>query len=598
MKISTASTFIGPNIFSTESAIKYTVDVGAEAGTGDGILTPSFLAALFEHLPALESKITQHPGIQQRDSASLARLFMLVAIELQHTVGCNIDAGDVQSTVSPNIYDVTYGYEDARVGLAAGGLAALLIQNLLPKATASPSFDFARAQEGFIRTARGKVMEIQYRYVIDVARARGIPVDYLGDGLSIFGQGRFRKLRLKHFSDQTSHVGFVLSSNKAVANRMLGAIGLPVPRQQVVGTKEQAVQAAKRIGYPVVVKPRDSDFGRGVSVGLHDAKSVTAAFDRAQQYRHSVLVESIIAGDDHRMLVINGKLIAAAKRQPAHVTGDGVKSIAELIEQINLSPWRGTVGLSWLPRLELDAETNRMLAEAGYTQESIPDLGKTVYLRSSANLSTGGTSTDVTDQVHPDNSQMAVLAATALGIDIAGVDFITTDISRSYRDIGGAICEVNTTPGFRPHIAVDSPPRDIAGPIIEAMYPPGTPYRIPIAVVTGLTGTADTARILAHILSHTGDAVGLATGDGVFVGGKPMSTRALAGQAAAHMILRNPTVDAAVFAVSPTALRQNGLGFDGCDVAAIVNAKPPAGLPADPGPAMSGRWATKPCRLR
>ncbi|NNE85889.1 MAG: ATP-grasp domain-containing protein [Alphaproteobacteria bacterium] len=582
MKISVASTFIGPNIFSTESAIKYTVDVGAEAGAGDGILTPAFLAALYEHLPALEGRIAQYPGIQQRDSASLARLFMLVSVELQNIFGCHIDTGDVQPTASPNIYNVTYGYEDARVGLAAGGLAALLIQNLLPSSqppteTDTPGFDFAKAHDNFIQSYQHHVMHIQHRYIIEAARVRGIPVDRLGDGLFVFGQGRFRKLHLRHFSDQTSHVGFVLSSNKSLTGRLLSEIGLPVPEQRVVTTRQQAVQAAEQIGYPVVLKPLDSDFGRGVSVGLEDSKSVATAFARAQQYRRSVLVESFIAGDDHRMLVINGKLIATAKRKPAHVTGDGRQTVEELIEEANRSPWRGIKRLRWLPRLGFDEETKRMLSKVGYERGSVPTLGKIVQLRNASNLSAGGTSTDVTDQVHPDNRELAISAAAAMGIDIAGVDFITPDISRSYREVGGAICELNTTPGLNPHIAIDSPPRDIAGPFIETMYPPGAPYRIPIAVITGQSGTADTARLLAHILGHNGNCVGLATSDGVWVGGKPMSTRALAGQAAAHMVLRNPMVDAAVFAISPTALLQNGIGFDGCDVAAIVDGDAPAG---------------------
>jgi cyanophycin synthetase len=542
---------------------------------------------LYGHLPALEGKIAQYPDIQQRDSAVLARLFMLVSVELQNIFGCNIDTGDVQPTTSPNIYDVTYGYEDARVGLAAGGLAALLIQNLLPgtqssRDTDAPRFEFAKARDNFIQTHQHHVMNVEHRYVVEAARARGIPVDRLGDGLFVFGQGRFRKLRLRHFSDQTSHVGFVLSSNKSVTGRLLDEIGLPVPEQRVVTTRQQAVQAAEQIGYPVVLKPLDSDFGRGVSVGLEDSKGVAAAFARAQQYRRSVLVESFIAGDDHRMLVINGKLIAAAKRKPAHVTGDGRQTVEGLIVEANLSPWRGLKGLQWLPRLGFDEETNRMLREAGHERGSVPALGEIVQLRNASNMAAGGTSTDVTDQVHPDNRELAVSAAAIMGIDIAGVDFITPDISRSYREVGGGICEINTTPGLNPHVAIDTPPRDIAGPIIEAMYPPGAPYRIPIAVITGLSGTADTACILAHILGHNGNCVGLATGDGVWVGGKTMSTHTLAGQAAAHMVLRNPAVDAAVFAVSPTALLQNGLGFDGCDVAAIVDADTPAGSGASP----------------
>ena len=577
MKISTASTFIGPNIYSSKSAIKYGVDLSAYADSQKVILEPAFVHALLEHLPALENRIDDLPAEWNRNGASLAYLFMLVAIELQKSIGGDIGTGDVRPTSVPGLYHVIYGYEDAGTGLAAGGLAALLIQNLplnrQPRTgNGGRGFDFARARENFVRTARRNVMNVEQRYVVDAARSRDIPVDRLGEGLFLFGQGRFQKRRFRHFSNQTSHIGFVLSSNKALTNRILGEIGLPVPQQRVVGTKGQAVVAATRIGYPVVVKPLDSDFGRGVSVGLKDAKSVGAAFDRARYYRQSVIVESFIAGDDHRLLIVDGQLVAAAKRTPARVIGDGSKTIEQLIEEANLNPWRGVKGLQWLPRLEFDDETNRMLAEAGYTPETVPDRGETVHLRNASNLASGGTSIDVTDKVHPDNRQLAILAAATIGIDVAGVDFITTDISQSYREIGGAICEINTTPGLNPHVAIEGRPRDIAGPIIDAMYPPGAPSRIPVAVITGLTGRTETARILAHILAQVGHFVGLSTSEGVSIDGVPTADGATTGGAAARMILRHPMVDAAVLEISPDALMRNGLGFDGCDVAAILDA--------------------------
>ncbi|NKB47824.1 MAG: hypothetical protein GKS02_00520 [Alphaproteobacteria bacterium] len=576
MKISTPSILTGANIYGPKSVLVYRVDVNPNAGEPGTGVDPAFFTALFERLPALQKNIGELPGNWIEDRASLAHLFMLTAVEFQNTLGCEIEPGEVRQTSSAGVYDVIYGYENSASGSAAGYLAEALIQHLLPKGESATKdarrdFDFAATLTRFTDSHRRQVMGVEYRYLAKAARARDIPVEFLGNDLCLYGQGRYQMRRLKHFSDHTSHIAFALSSNKATTARMLSEIGLPVPEQQVVGSGKDAVTAAEAIGYPVVVKPLDSDFGLGVTVGLTDSKGVQAAFKRARQYRRGVIVESFIAGDDHRLLIVNGKMVAATVRVPAHVTGDGKHTIDELVEEMNRDPRRGEKGLKWIPQLEFDNETTRMLAEAGHSRETIPTAGEIVHMRTASNMAAGGTAIDVTDEVHPDNRRMAIWAAAALSIDVAGVDFITPDISKSYKELDGAICEVNTTPGLSPHVVAENIQRDVASPIIEAMYPPGAPSRIPTAVVVSNTGRTATARILAHILTQAGHVVGLSTRTGVLIDGAQIGEDIADPLARQRMIFRNPTADAAVFEISLEEIWQGGLGIEDCDVAAVLD---------------------------
>src|SRR5690606_29777937 len=275
--------------------------------------------------------------------------------------------------------------------------------------------------------------------------------------------------------------------------------GLPVPRQQLVRDARRAVAAAERLGYPVVVKPLDANHGRGVSINLQDGGAVETAFEKAREHSRTVIVETFISGFDHRMLVIDGKLIAVAKRVPGHVVGDGQNPVEQLVEIANAEPRRGIGNEKVLTRIELDHQALRLRGLAGKTRDSVLAPGEILYLRSTGNLSTGGTAVDMTDVVHPDNREMAIRAASAIGLDVAGIDFITPDISRSYREVGGAICEVNAAPGFRMHVApTEGTPRDVAGPVMDMLFPPGTPSRIPIVSITGTNGKTTSSRMVAH----------------------------------------------------------------------------------------------------
>jgi cyanophycin synthetase len=287
-----------------------------------------------------------------------------------------------------------------------------------------------------------------------------------------------------------------------------------------------------------------------------------------------VIVESFITGDDHRMLVVNGELVAVSKRVPGHVMGDGVHTIEQLMEEVNRDPRRGIGHEKVLTRLVLDHQAETLLAKKGYTKNTVPTDGERVFLRSTGNLSTGGTATDVTDLVHPDNVEMAERAVKAIGLDVGGVDFLTTDITESYKDIGGAICEINAAPGYRMHMAPsEGRPRDVAGPTLDMLFPPGSPSRIPIAAVTGTNGKTTTARMLAHIQKLAGHHVGLTSTDGVYIDGQRTVSGDMTGPVATRMVLSDPNVDVAVLEIARGGLLRAGMGVRHCDVGAVLNVK-------------------------
>jgi cyanophycin synthetase len=294
----------------------------------------------------------------------------------------------------------------------------------------------------------------------------------------------------------------------------------------------------------------------------------------AQTVSRSVVVESFVSGFDHRLLVVNGQLIAGTKRTPGHVVGDGTSTVALLVEQVNADPRRGVGHEKVLTRLELDDQAEQMLAKHGYTWDSVPAADEVVYLRATANLSTGGTATDVTDIIHPDNVEMAVRAIKAVGLDVGGVDFLTPDISQSYREAGGAICEVNAAPGFRMHIApAEGTPRDVAGPVMDMLFPKGAPVTVPIAAITGTNGKTTTSRMVAHILKMAGFTPGLTTTDGVYIDGMRTVEGDMTGPVAARTVLADPTIDVAVLETARGGLLRAGMGVNQVNVGAVLNVR-------------------------
>jgi cyanophycin synthetase len=503
-----------------------------------------------------------------------------VAIELQNVAGHPLTFGKTRSLGPRGRYNVIYQYQQAEVGIEAGELARTLLFSLLPEelrpADALPEdLDFARERDEFIRFTQRHALGPSTAALVQAAEERRTPWMRLGtNSLIQLGQGRFQRRIQATVTSQTSHIAVELASDKEETNRILANLGLPVPTQRLVQSANAAVAAAERIGFPVVVKPYNANHGRGISIHLTDADQVRDAFAAAREHSRSVIVESFVTGFDHRLLVVNGALVAVSQRIPGHVTGDGTSTIEQLTEQANADPRRGIGHEKVLTRLEFDRQAELLLAKQGYGRDTIPAAGEKVFLRSTGNLSTGGTALDMTDVTHPDNAEMAVRAVKAIGLDVGGVDFLTSDITRSYKEIGGAIVEVNAAPGFRMHMAPsEGKARDVAAPVIEMLFPSGSPARIPIAAITGTNGKNTTARMLAHLHKLPGHHGRLTTTERLYIDAHRALARDMTGPVATRMVLSDPFVDVAVLEVARGGLLRAGMGVRQVDVGAVLNVK-------------------------
>jgi cyanophycin synthetase len=587
MLILDKTVFVGPSLYAHFPVIRLDIDLGVLEDWPSGKLGPSFTDSLLAALPGLHTHTCSYgkPGgfvrrLTEGDGTWMGHILEHVAIELQNAAGESVTFGKTRSHGPRGHYYVVYQYEQEDVGVEAGRLALTLLHSLLPpdlrpEGAVPPDFNFAAERDEYIRFAQRRALGPSTMALIRAAEERRIPWIRLNDqSLIQFGHGRYQQRIQATVTSRTSHIAVELASDKEETNRILGNLGLPVPQQRLVQTAEDAVSAAERIGYPVVIKPYNANHGRGISIHLTGSEQVAAAFDLAREHSRSVIVESFITGEDHRMLVINGELVAVAMRVPGHVVGDGVHTIEQLVEEVNRDERRGVGHEKVLTRLLFDHQAETLLSSKGYHREAIPADGERVFLRSTGNLSTGGTATDMTDQVHPDNIEMAVRAVKAIGLDVGGVDFLTTDITESYKDIGGAICEVNAAPGFRMHMAPsEGRPRDVGGPVMDMLFPPGSPSRIPLAAITGTNGKTTTARMLAHIQKLAGYHVGLTTTDGVYIDGQRTVAGDMTGPVATRMVLSDPSVDVAVLEIARGGLLRAGMGVRTCDVGAVLNVK-------------------------
>jgi cyanophycin synthetase len=584
MRILDRNVYVGPSHYAHFPVIRLVLDLGELEAWPTGRLGPAFTDALVERLPGLREHGCSHGvagGFLRRMAEDggtwLGHVLEHVAIELQNMAGVSVTFGKTRETATPGVYDVVFEYEQEDVGLEAATLARDLLHALLP-AELRPDdadvadFDWEEKREAFIRYAQRRALGPSTASIVHAAEARGIPWFRLNEySLIQLGWGCNQQRIQATITGRTSHIAVEIASDKEETNTILGNLGLPVPQQRLVQSPERAVAAASRIGYPVVVKPYNANHGRGISIGLTTADEVRAAFPLAQEHSRSVLVESFVEGFDHRMLVVAGELVAVARREPGHVVGDGTHTVAQLVELVNRDPRRGIGHEKVLTRIELDAQALQLLAKRGMTAESVPGDGETIHLRLTANLSTGGTAIDVTDVVHPDNAEMAVRAVQAVGLDVGGVDFLTKDITQSYKDIGGGIAEVNAAPGFRMHMAPsEGRPRDVAGKVIEMLFPEGKKATIPIAAVTGTNGKTTTARMLAHIHKLAGKRVGLTTTDGVYVDGVRTVAGDMTGPTATRIVLSDPAVEVAVLETARGGLLRAGMAVRHVDVGAVL----------------------------
>jgi cyanophycin synthetase len=587
MRILNRAVYVGPSLYAHFPVIRLELDLGALEAWPTGKLGPAFVDGLVEALPGLSGHGCSYrePGgfirrMREGEGTWLGHVLEHVAIELQNVAGEDVTFGKTRSISEdrPGVYSVVYEYAQKEEGIAAGELALKLLNSLLPAELRTPGsvpddWQWEEARDTFIRYAQRRALGPSTASLVRAAEERNIPWLRLNQqSLIQFGHGRYQQRIQATVTGKTPYIAVELASDKEETNKILGSLGLPVPRQELASSQTDALKAARKLGGPVVLKPYNGNHGRGITINITEDDDIRAAFEAAREHSKSVIVETFVGGDDHRLLVVNGELIAATRRTPGHVVGDGSSTIAQLVELVNQDPRRGVGHEKVLTRLELDAQAAMMMERVGYTADSVPNAGEVVYLRSTANLSTGGTATDVTDIIHPDNRDMAVRAVRAIGLDVGGVDFISPNIAESYKAIGGGICEVNAAPGFRMHVAPsEGTPRDAAGPVIDMLFPPGSPSRVPLAAITGTNGKTTTARMLAHIAKMAGYTPGLTTTDGVYIDGQRTVEGDMTGPVSARMVLSDPHIDFAVLETARGGLLRAGMGVPEVDVGAVLN---------------------------
>jgi cyanophycin synthetase len=589
MRILDRSVFVGPSLYAHFPVIRLELDLGHLEQWPTSQLGTAYVDALVDAVPGLQEHGCSYrvPGglirrMKEDEGTWLGHVLEHVAIELQNMAGEDVTFGKTRSIDDrPGVYSVVYEYAQREEGIAAGELALRLLCSLLPAEVRAQidgdavpeDWDWPEARDSFIRYAQRRALGPSTASLVRAAEERRIPWLRLNEqSLVQLGHGKYQQRIQATVTGKTSHIAVELASDKEETNKILGSLGLPVPRQELVQSETGAVRAARRIGYPVVTKPYNGNHGRGISIRLMTEEEVIAGFNKAKEISRSVIVETYLEGDDHRLLVVNGELVAATRRTPGHVAGDGVHTIRQLVEIVNQDPRRGVGHEKVLTRIELDAQAEMMMTRAGVDADTVPEKDRIIYLRSTANLSTGGTATDVTDIIHPDNRDMAVRAIKAIGLDVGGVDFLSTNIAESYKNIGGGICECNAAPGFRMHVSPsEGKARDVAGPVIDMLFPPGAPSRVPIAAITGTNGKTTTSRMLAHIVKMAGYTPGLTTTDGVYIDGQRTVEGDMTGPVSARMVLADPQIDFAVLETARGGLLRAGMGVREVDVGAVLN---------------------------
>ncbi|HUL84954.1 MAG TPA: cyanophycin synthetase [Actinomycetota bacterium] len=568
--------FRGPNYWSYEPCVRMLVDLGSLEHWPSNTI-PGFSDRLLKVLPGIAEhscSLGRRGGFGERlqEGTWLGHVAEHVALELQRESGAHISRGKTRGAGRPGVYNVIYGYAEEQVGIAAGALAVRLVNHLVAP---EDGFDFDTALEALILLAERRQFGPSTQAIVDEAVSRDIPWLRLNEqSLVQLGQGRYQQRIRATMTSKTSALAVDIASDKKMTNRLLAAAGLPVPRSEVVRTDDEAAAAARRIGFPVVTKPLDGNHGRGVGLDLRTERAVRAGFRRAvkESRRGVVVVETYVTGNDYRVLVIGGKVIAIAERVPARVVGDGKRTVAQLVERTNQDPRRGIGHEKVLTRIKVDDAAIELLKKQGYGLEDVPPREAIVKLAATGNMSTGGISIDRTWDAHEDNVEIAEEAARVIGLDVAGIDFIAPDIAEPVRETGGAIVEVNAAPGFRMHTnPTEGEAQYVAKYVVDLLFPPGTPSRIPIVAVTGSNGKTTTTRMIAHIFRGMGHHVGMTTTDGVYIDQRLVKRVDASGPKSAQMVLQNPRVDTAVFEVARGGILREGLGYGRNDVGLVLN---------------------------
>lgn len=589
MKILESSVLAGSNVYSHRPCVRFRLDIG-EMEERPSNTVPGFVDGLLALVPTLIEH-TCSEGVRGgfvtrlREGTWMGHVTEHVAIEIQNLIGINVSFGKARSTRDPGVYNVVYQIEEAEVGLRAGELALEIVEALIDGDAAR--IDLDRELLRLKRLRERKLLGPSTRSIVDAAQKKGIPFLRLNDRSFVqLGHGSKQKRIQATIASTTAHLGVEVAGDKDLTKKLLGDQGIPVPKGWVVEDEDDAARMARRLGWPVVVKPLDASHGRGILTNIRSEEELRAAYRDARRHREEVIVERHVEGYDFRVLVVNHRFVAAAQRIPARVIGDGVRTIRELVDLANQDERRGVGHEKVLTRIEIDEMTMTLLERHGMTPETVPAADERVYLKTTANLSTGGFAVDVTDRVHPANVHLAERITRIVGLDIAGIDIMAKTLERPLADVGGAVLEVNAAPGFRMHVApAEGKPRDVAGAVVEMLFPPAatgvspTPAhpqvdrlgRIPIISVTGTNGKTTTSRLTAHIVHTAGHRVGLTTTEGVYIGNEMIFPGDCTGPMSARTVLRDPTVDFAVLETARGGLLKGGLGYDWSDVAVVTN---------------------------
>ena len=559
MQVSRIRALRGPNLWSRHTAIEAIVS----CPESERVLASSVEQQLRRTFPAVG-----HIDGGREAQASMAHALEKVTLALQAQAGCPVTFSRTTRTEEAGTYQVVVEYTEEDVGRLALDLAEKLCQAVL----AGQGFDVEGAIAQLHEIDEDVRLGPSTGCIVEAAVARGIPYRRLTQGSMVqFGWGaRQRRIQAAE-TDTTSAIAESIAQDKDLTKQLLHAAGVPVPLGRPADSLEQAWQIAQDIGLPVVVKPQDGNQGKGVTVNISDQTTFNAAYETAERYG-TVMVEKFLPGHDYRLLVVGHKLVAAARREPPLVVGDGVQTVRQLVDQVNADPRRGEGHATSLTKIRFDDIAIARLHAQGLEPGSVPEKGRRVILRNNANLSTGGTATDVTDEVHPEVAARVVAAARMVGVDICGVDVVCESVLRPLEDQNGGIVEVNAAPGLRMHLNPSfGKGRDVGQAVIDLMFPEGENGRIPVIAVTGTNGKTTTVRLTAHLLKANGLRVGMTNTDGVYVNGRQTDSGDCSGPRSARNVLMHPEVDAAVFETARGGLLREGLAFDRCKVAIVTN---------------------------
>jgi cyanophycin synthetase len=578
LRVLERSIYRGPHRFGGQAMVRCLLDLGSYADVRSTEI-PGFTERLLVAVPTLRLHHCGrgHPGgfVERLDEGTLlGHVAEHVALAYQALAGDQVSRGKTRRAGKGDTrFHLLTGYESPSTALAALRLALELVNGMLPGdppsvlglALLHPPVDgFAELTALATKARLGPTT----RSIAQAAARRRIPVERLDDrSLVRLGYGSRQRTFRASLTDRTTHLSVLVAGDKAMTKRVMVGAGVPVPTGAVCSSAGEVVRAARALRRPLVVKPVGGNHGRGVSLGLESDEQLRAAYAAAGVPR--VIVEEQVEGTDYRILVIGGRVAAVAERRPASVLGDGVRTVARLIAQTNADPRRGNAHENVLTRITPDP---RELERQSLTLDDVPAAGREVRLQGTANLSSGGVAVDRTDDIHPEIAHLAQRASAAVGLDVAGIDLLAADIAAPPSGQSLAVVEVNAAPGFRMHLAPsEGEPRDVGAALVDLLYPRGSRSRIPITAVTGTNGKSTVVRMIAAILEHSGQRVGMTNTSGVYSNGRLLKKVDASGPRSARMVLADPQIDAAVLETARGGIVREGLAFDRHEVGVMLN---------------------------